>query len=98
MASQRAFYSIVQYCPDRFRAEAVNIGLVLLCIEPHGLRVRITENHDRVRKLFSVARSELKNLKMATDGLQSCIENSAKDFRTSENLATFAASRETIYD
>ena len=32
----RAFYSVVQYVPDRFRAEAVNIGLVLLRLEPHA--------------------------------------------------------------
>ena len=32
----RGFYSVVQYCPDPFRAEAVNVGLVLLCAEPHA--------------------------------------------------------------
>ena len=42
----RAFYSVVQYCPDRFRAETVNVGLVLLRPEPHALRVRMTANHD----------------------------------------------------
>ena len=93
MASHRAFYSLVQYCPDRFRAEAVNIGLVLLRIEPHGLRVKMTEKHDRVRKLFATARPALKNLKLATNGLQTCIESSATEFRTSEDLAAFAASR-----
>lgn len=93
MASQRAFYSVVQYCPDRFRAEAVNVGLVLLCTEPHGLRVRMTQKHDRVRKLFALARPELKNLKFSTDGLLSQMKNSAEDFCTPEDLAAFAASR-----
>ena len=63
MPSQRAFYSVVQYCPDRFRAEAVNVGLVLLCIEPHGLRVRMGVKHNRVRKLFAVSPTGLTNLK-----------------------------------
>jgi len=89
----RGFYSVVQYCPDRFRAEAVNVGLVLLCPEPHAVRVRMTGNHERVRKLFAVARPELKNLKLATHGLQSRVETSAGEFRTVEDLATFAASR-----
>jgi len=89
----RAFYSVVQYCPDRFRAEAVNVGLVLLCLEPHALRVRMTRNHDRVRRLFAIARPELKNLKVSIFGLKSRIENSTQEFRTFEDLAGFAASR-----
>lgn len=89
----RGFYSLVQYCPDRFRAEAVNVGLVLLCPEPHEVRVKMTGNHERVRKLFGAVRPELKNIKIATQGLQSRIEKSADELRTSEDLAAFAASR-----
>ncbi|MGH7140686.1 MAG: DUF3037 domain-containing protein [Pirellulales bacterium] len=40
----RGFYSVVQYCPDRFRAETVNVGLVLLCVDPHALRVKMTSS------------------------------------------------------
>ena len=72
----RGFYSVVQYCPDRFRAEAVNVGLVLLCVDPHAVRVRMTGNHDRVRKLFAISKPDLKNLKLSTHGLTSRIENS----------------------
>lgn len=93
MATHRAFYSLVQYCPDRFRAEVVNVGLVLLCLNPHEVRVKMTTKRDRVRKLFAVARPELENLKVAMHGLQSRIENSANQFRTMEDLAAFAASR-----
>jgi hypothetical protein len=89
----RGFYSVVQYCPDRFRAEAVNVGLVLLCLDPHTVRVRMTGNHERVRKLFSIAKPELKNLKLSTHGLTSRIEKSMDEFRTSDDLAAFAASR-----
>jgi hypothetical protein len=89
----RGFYSVVQYCPDRFRAEAVNVGLVLLCIDPHAVRVRMTGNHERVRKLFAIARPELKNLKVSTLGLTNRIETSVKELRTSEDLAAFAGSR-----
>ena len=89
----RGFYSVVQYCPDPFRAEAVNVGLVLLCVDPHALRVRMTSNHDRVRKLFAISKPDLKNLKFSTQGLTSRIENSADELRTPEDLAAFAASR-----
>jgi hypothetical protein len=89
----RGFYSVVQYCPDRFRAEAVNVGLVLLCADPHALRVKMTGNYDRVRKLFAISKQDLNNLKFSTRGLTSRIENSADELRTSEDLAAFAASR-----
>lgn len=89
----RGFYSVVQYCPDRFRAEAINVGLVLLCLDPHAVRVRMTGNHDRVRRLFAVAKPDLKNLKLTTHGLTSRIEKSSDELRTAEDLAAFAASR-----
>lgn len=89
----RGFYSVVQYCPDRFRAEAVNVGLVLLCVDPHALRVRMADNPDRVRKLFAVGKLELKNLKFSTQALTTRIENSTDELRTPEDLAAFAASR-----
>lgn len=89
----RGFYCVVQYCPDRFRAEAVNLGLVLLSLEPHALRVKMTANHDRVRKLFAIGKPELTNLKLSTQGFKSRIELSADELRTSDDLAAFAASR-----
>lgn len=89
----RGFYSVVQYCPDRSRAEAVNVGLVLLCLDPHALRVKMTGNHDRVRRLFAIGQPELKNLRVSTQGLASRLENCAADFRNAEDLSAFAASR-----
>jgi hypothetical protein len=89
----RGFYSVVQYCPDRFRAEAVNIGLVLLCLDPHALRVRMTSKHARARKLFGVAGEELKSLKLAAQSLQSRVEGSVSELHTAEDLASFVASR-----
>lgn len=89
----RGFYSVVQYCPNRGRAEAVNVGLVLLRLDPHALRVRMTDNYDRVRRLFGVSGPELKNLKLSTHGLKSRIENGEGDFRTEEDLLAFATSR-----
>jgi len=89
----RGYYSVVQYCPDRFRAEAVNVGLVVMCPEPHSVRVKITSRYDRARKLFGIRKPELKNLKLATDAFKSRIDSSAEDIRTLEDLAGFGASR-----
>jgi len=89
----KGFYSLVQYCPNRFRAEAVNIGLVLVCIEPHDVRVRITDRFDRVRRLFSMEKSEIKDIKFSSDSLQSRIESSREQFVSADDLLSFAAAR-----
>lgn len=89
----RGFYSVVQYCPDVFRDEAVNVGLVLLRIEPHELRVRMTNHYQRVKKLFGTPSDEVKNLKLSVHGMTSRIEKSVEELKTAEDLAAFAASR-----
>lgn len=89
----KGYYSLVQYCPDRFRAETVNVGLVLLCLEPHAVRVRMTGNYGRVRKLFDIAKAESKNLRLSLSSFANRISKSTSDFLTSEDLAAFAASR-----
>lgn len=93
MNMARGFYSVVQYCPDRFRGEAVNVGLVLLSTEPHAVRVRMASNFDRVRKLFAMGKPELKDLRLSAQGFIRRIELIAGELRTSEDLAAFAASR-----
>jgi hypothetical protein len=89
----KGFYSLVQYCPNRFRAEAVNVGLVLLCVEPHAVRVRMTDRFDRVRKLFAIEKSELKDVKFSMESLRSRIESSVEQFVSADYLLSFAAAR-----
>jgi hypothetical protein len=83
-------YSVVQYCPDRFRAEAINVGLVLICLEPHQVRVRMADDLKRARKLFHFSKSDLR---LAMQGLQSRIDILSSQFRTAEDLSGFAATR-----
>jgi hypothetical protein len=89
----RGFYSVVQYCPDRFRAEVVNVGLVLLCLEPHTVRVKMIARYGRAIKLFGIGGDDLKNLKLATKRLKNRLESANGELRTDEHLAAFAASR-----
>lgn len=89
----RGFYSVVQYCPDRFRAEAVNVGLVLLSVEPHVVHVKMAASFDRAKKLFGLGRPDLKTLKVSVDGMKARIESLASELKTADDLSTFAASR-----
>jgi hypothetical protein len=48
----KGYYSIVQYCPDPSRLEAVNIGVALFCPEISFLRVLFGRRKTRVDQLF----------------------------------------------
>ena len=89
----KGYYSVIQYCPDRFRAERVNVGLVLLCLEPHSLRVQTTQKFDRVRKLFGTSKPDLNSLEIATEAMRSRIESATGEWRTAEEFAAFVGSR-----
>jgi len=52
MTSSRGYYSIIQYCPDPSRLEAVNIGVALFCPELRFLRARFGRRRTRVHQLF----------------------------------------------
>lgn len=52
MSFFNAYYSLIQYCPDRGRAEAANVGALLICPELKFARARTTKNHNKVRKFF----------------------------------------------
>jgi hypothetical protein len=65
-----AYYSVIQYMPDHGRCEAVNVGLIIFRDNPYLLHVQMTEDNERVRRLFSnvnsVALQEMKkNLEYA---------------------------------
>jgi len=89
----RGFYSLVQYCPDRFRAETVNVGLVVLSLEPHAVRVRMARNFKRLRRCFSIGHPAKEDLSLMFDGMASRIESGADGFRSSDDLAAFASTR-----
>jgi len=48
----KGYFSLVQYCPDVARQEAVNVGVVLLCPEQKFIGVKITPGNQRIRRFF----------------------------------------------
>jgi hypothetical protein len=52
MFAERGYYSLIQYCPDALRLEAVNVGLVLLCPALDYMDVGLTDDDDRIRRVF----------------------------------------------
>lgn len=93
MSTTRAFYCVAQYCPDRFRAEAVNIGLVLFRQEPRFLRARILDNHRRLRKFFGASGKTLAAVRLCEQNLLHRLNEGGADIVTLDDLKAYVATR-----
>jgi len=52
MGPHKGYYSLIQFCPDRGRAEAVNIGLLLFVPDTGHLDIRTVRTTGRVARVF----------------------------------------------
>ena len=52
MTAIRGYYSLIQYCPDRSRLEAANVGVVLFVPDRSFFKARISPNNEHVRRFF----------------------------------------------
>jgi hypothetical protein len=50
--AEKGYYSLIQFCPDRGRAEVVNVGLVLFVPALRQLEVEMTKTAKRVQQVF----------------------------------------------
>lgn len=91
LKTQRAFYSLVQYCPDLSRLEVANIGVVVFCEELDFLGTRMTQNHTRINQMFGRGQRDLKRLKTVKAGLQEKLSSKSGNLRTLEHLNQLAA-------
>lgn len=54
MTKEIAFFRIIQYCPDRHRAEHVNIGVIIIVdvASSTAIGTRITRDYSRIERFF----------------------------------------------
>lgn len=65
-----AYYSTARYVPDEFRAEGVNVGVVLVCPELRIVDWKFSHNYQRVRRALSPEQLDTRRLKFMVAGLQ----------------------------
>jgi len=70
MNTDRALYSVVQYCPDPARAEVANVGVVLFRATPAFFETRISTSLDRVQKFFRPGKAELRRIAREIEAVQ----------------------------
>ena len=92
MTVQRGYFSLIQYCPDQFRSEAMNVGVVLL-VPGHSPVTQFITNHARIRKVFGTQGADIERLKMAETAMAGRIELDGPRWRDVDDLKAFADTR-----
>jgi len=93
MSSHRAYYSIIQFCPDRGRAEAANIGVLLLCPELGFVRAKTSGHPRRVRQFFGKGAVDAQRLQLIEQGIEARVRDSYDWSEGLPDLERFIATR-----
>lgn len=84
------YYSLIQYCPDRMRLEAANIGVLLFCPEREYLNARLAPNNRRIDRFFGPEAGDNKQIKAMKEILQHRLKAESQVIRDLEGLQRFA--------
>lgn len=93
MKAQKGYYSLLQYCPDASRLEAVNVGVVLFCPESQFLAVRTSRNNTRARKLVGRREFDLASLTSAKLAIEKRLQTDREAFQSIEAFQHFVDTR-----
>jgi hypothetical protein len=93
MSAMKGYYSVIQYCPDRSRMEAANIGVLLLCPDLGFVKARTVVGNDRVAKFFGRESFDRTRIKAAKRSIERRVEVDRGSFRTPEDLVRFMDTR-----
>src|SRR5436190_5271048 len=93
MLVQPGYYSLVQYCPDPSRLEAVNVGVVLFCPSLNYLDLRLAANNDRVARVFRNRQFRPWVLDSAKEALADRLRSESYRPRTIEDFQLFIDTR-----
>jgi hypothetical protein len=93
MNDTRGYYSVIQYCPDRSRAEAANVGVLLFCPDAGFIEARVAKGNDRIARFFGRGGFEPEQVNMAKDAIVNRVRFEADRFREPGDLVTFIDTR-----
>lgn len=82
-------FSVIQFCPDAGRDEAVNVGVFLYCPEKNFVATRMRSDNQRVRRLFGeevILEGHLEGIK---HNIEYRLERNKAEFKTSGHVSHF---------
>jgi len=93
MTAEKGYYSLIQFCPDVSRLEAVNLGVILFCPGSGFLQALTSKSTRRAEKL--VGRGELTRaaLKCAKTAIEKRLLVDRESFKSLEDLQRFVDTR-----
>lgn len=93
MHAHRGYYSLIQFCPNPSRLEAVNVGVVLFCPELGFLSARTCGDNRRARKIIAREQFDEHALNAAKHAIANRFVADRSAFRSIEDLQAFVERR-----
>ena len=91
----RGYYSIIQYCPDPSRLEAVNLGVALFCPEVRFLKARFGRRKTRMKQLFG--RQDWEFVEAQQVAIEARLEHEKEEFHSLEDFGAFVSKRASAF-
>lgn len=90
----KGYFSIVQYCPDMARAEAANIGVVLVCPDRAFQQAVVSNDNARVRHFFGTQGHDWKEINIYKTAVVERVK--AEGFQTLVEFEKYVSSRANL--
>jgi hypothetical protein len=94
--SSKGYYSLIQFCPDRSRAEAVNLGVALFCPSAKFVGALFANGNRRAAKLVGRENVNGSALNSAKRAMERRFEVDRERFETLEDFQQFVDTRANI--
>lgn len=96
MTAKRGYYSLIQFCPDPSRAEAVNLGVLLFCPEARFIAARTAAGNQRATRLVGRTAIDSASLNAAKRAIERRLEVDREGFQTLQDLQHFVDTRANV--
>jgi len=91
MSFAKGYYSIIQYCPDPSRLEAVNIGVALFSPELRYLHAKFGRRRTRISQLFG--KQDWEFVKLQQSAIEARLTRDKEAFQTIEEFEGYVSRR-----
>ncbi len=91
--ANKAYYCLVQYCPDMSRLEAANIGVLLFCPEKRYLAARMSRDNAHIRRVFGSDNRNWQCINSSKLGLVERLAAEQERIASLSDLEAFIATR-----
>lgn len=96
MKAMKGYYSLIQFCPNPSRSEAVNVGVALVCPEAGFVAAHISEDNARAKRFFGRDGLQLVGLSSAKEALRDRLDVESHQLKDLDGFKQFIATRANV--